>query len=168
MLKHVPNAPKDPEEIKKIIEEGVIADGGAFVIEAYGKKDDEINDIAFYYDMYLESTKLIAIAYAYLRNKDEMVHHVFDDAMAELGALSFTRLKTIDYIHPNCDNSCKFYHVALEHFHEEKKQVFLETKPYDYIEYEVTKGELFCQEIGKKRMFNIAHKRIMEENTYLW
>ena len=39
ILKHVPNAPKDPEEIKKIIEEGVIADGGAFVIEAYGKKD---------------------------------------------------------------------------------------------------------------------------------
>lgn len=108
----------------------------------YGKKDDEINDIAFYYDMYLESTKLIAIAYAYLGNKDEMVHHVFDDAMAELGALRFTRLKTIDYIHPNSDNSCKFYHVALEHFHEEKKQVFLETKPYDYIEYEVTKGEL--------------------------
>ena len=39
ILKHVPNAPKDPSEIKKIIDEGIIADGGAFVIEAYGKKD---------------------------------------------------------------------------------------------------------------------------------
>ncbi len=39
ILKHVPLAPKDPEEIKQIIDEGIVADGGAFVIEAYGKKD---------------------------------------------------------------------------------------------------------------------------------
>jgi len=39
VLRHVPLAPKDPEEIKAIIDEGLIADGGAFVIEAYGKKD---------------------------------------------------------------------------------------------------------------------------------
>ena len=39
VLKHVPLAPKDPKEIKEIIDEGIIADGGAFVIEAYGKKD---------------------------------------------------------------------------------------------------------------------------------
>ncbi len=39
ILKHVPQAPKDPEEIKKIIDEGIISDGGAFVVEAYGKKD---------------------------------------------------------------------------------------------------------------------------------
>ena len=39
VLRHVPLAPKDPEEIKAIIDEGLIADGGAFVIETYGKKD---------------------------------------------------------------------------------------------------------------------------------
>ena len=39
VLKHVPLAPKDPDEIKEIIDEGLISDGGAFVIEAYGKKD---------------------------------------------------------------------------------------------------------------------------------
>ncbi len=39
ILKHIPHAPKDPEEIRTIIEEGIISDGGAFVIEAYGKKD---------------------------------------------------------------------------------------------------------------------------------
>lgn len=36
---HVPAAPKDPEEIKEIIDEGLVSDGGAFVVEAYGKKD---------------------------------------------------------------------------------------------------------------------------------
>jgi len=39
VLKHVPSAPKDPEQIKAIIDEGIISDGGAFVVEAYGKKD---------------------------------------------------------------------------------------------------------------------------------
>ena len=36
---HVPAAPKDPDEIKAIIDEGLVSDGGAFVVEAYGKKD---------------------------------------------------------------------------------------------------------------------------------
>ncbi len=36
---HTPAAPKDPDEIKAIIEEGLVSDGGAFVVEAYGKKD---------------------------------------------------------------------------------------------------------------------------------
>jgi len=39
VLKHIPQAPKDPEVIKEIIDEGLISDGGAFVIEAYGKKN---------------------------------------------------------------------------------------------------------------------------------
>ena len=39
VLAHVPAAPKDPEEIKAIIDEGIIEDNGAFVCEAYGQKD---------------------------------------------------------------------------------------------------------------------------------
>ncbi len=39
VLKHVPQAPSTPDDIKAIIDEGIISDGGAFVIEAYGKKD---------------------------------------------------------------------------------------------------------------------------------
>ena len=38
ILKHVPLPPKNPDEIKAIIDEGLIADGGAFVIEAYGTR----------------------------------------------------------------------------------------------------------------------------------
>ncbi len=39
VLAHVPAAPKDPEVIKEIIDEGLVSDTGAFVCEAYGKKD---------------------------------------------------------------------------------------------------------------------------------
>ena len=39
VLAHVPAAPKDPEVIKAIIDEGIVEDNGAFVCEAYGQKD---------------------------------------------------------------------------------------------------------------------------------
>ena len=39
VMKHIPAAPKDPEVIKAIIDEGIIEDGGAFVCEAYGKRN---------------------------------------------------------------------------------------------------------------------------------
>ncbi len=39
VLAHVPPAPKFKEEIKEIIDEGLISDSGCMVIEAYGKKD---------------------------------------------------------------------------------------------------------------------------------
>ena len=39
VMSHIPPAPKDPDEIKSIIDEGILEDNGAFVVEAYGKKD---------------------------------------------------------------------------------------------------------------------------------
>ena len=39
VLAHTPAPPKTPAEIKEILDEGLIADEGAFVCEAYGKKD---------------------------------------------------------------------------------------------------------------------------------
>ncbi|MBQ8151587.1 MAG: hypothetical protein IJ070_02350, partial [Firmicutes bacterium] len=38
ILRHTPPAPKDPEIIKEIIDECLVSDAGAFVLEAYGKK----------------------------------------------------------------------------------------------------------------------------------
>jgi saccharopine dehydrogenase-like NADP-dependent oxidoreductase len=39
VLKHVPPAPKYRDEIKAIIDEGVVTDSGCMAVEAYGKKD---------------------------------------------------------------------------------------------------------------------------------
>ena len=39
VLKHLPPAPKYKEEIKEIIDEGLVSDSGCMVVEAYGKKD---------------------------------------------------------------------------------------------------------------------------------
>jgi len=39
ILKHLPHAPKYRDEIKEIIDEGLVSDSGCMVVEAYGKKD---------------------------------------------------------------------------------------------------------------------------------
>jgi saccharopine dehydrogenase-like NADP-dependent oxidoreductase len=39
VLKHVPPAPRTKEEVKEIIDEGIVADTGAFVVECIGEKD---------------------------------------------------------------------------------------------------------------------------------
>jgi saccharopine dehydrogenase-like NADP-dependent oxidoreductase len=41
VLKHLPPAPKYKDEIKEILDEGLVADTGCMVIEAYGKKNGE-------------------------------------------------------------------------------------------------------------------------------
>ena len=39
VLKHIPPAPKYKEEIRAILDEGLVTDTGCMVVEAYGKKD---------------------------------------------------------------------------------------------------------------------------------
>lgn len=41
ILAHVPPAPSRGEEIKEILQEGILSDSGCMVIEAYGKKDGQ-------------------------------------------------------------------------------------------------------------------------------
>jgi saccharopine dehydrogenase-like NADP-dependent oxidoreductase len=41
VLKHLPPAPKYREEIEEILKEGLVADTGCMVVEAYGKKGGE-------------------------------------------------------------------------------------------------------------------------------
>ncbi|MDR2486910.1 MAG: saccharopine dehydrogenase NADP-binding domain-containing protein [Clostridiales Family XIII bacterium] len=39
VLRHIPHAPKYREEIREILDEGLVSDTGCMVVEAYGKKD---------------------------------------------------------------------------------------------------------------------------------
>lgn len=55
ILAHIPQAPRTPEEIKEIIDEGLIADEGALVCEAYGKKSGK--DIMI--DLHLQAPGLV-------------------------------------------------------------------------------------------------------------
>ncbi|MCR5796115.1 MAG: saccharopine dehydrogenase NADP-binding domain-containing protein [Solobacterium sp.] len=86
ILKHIPNAPKDPEEIRKIIEEGVVSDDGAFVVEAYGKKDGK--DVMV--ELHLQAPGLIE-SYQKARMTGEMY-------LTGQGAFLYTKLLVNDMI----------------------------------------------------------------------
>jgi len=86
VLQHVPAAPKDPEVIKEIIDEGLVSDTGAFVCEAYGKKDGK--DIMV--DLHLSAPGLVE-AYDKAKMSGEMY-------LTGQGAFLYTKLFVNDMI----------------------------------------------------------------------
>ena len=86
VLRHIPLAPKYPEEIKEIIDEGIISDDGAFVIEAYGKKDGK--DVMV--ELHLSAPGLVE-AYEKAKMTGEMY-------LTGQGAFLYTRLLVNDLI----------------------------------------------------------------------
>lgn len=83
---HVPAAPKDPKEIKEIIDEGLVSDGGAFVVEAYGKKDGK--DVMV--DLHVSAPGLVE-SYELAKMTGEMY-------LTGQGAFLFTKLFVNDMI----------------------------------------------------------------------
>lgn len=87
VIRHfTPAAPKDPEEIKAIIDEGLVADGGAFVVEAYGKKDGK--DVMV--DLHVTAPGLVE-SYELAKMTGEMY-------LTGQGAFMFTKLFVNDLI----------------------------------------------------------------------
>ena len=84
--KHVPAAPKDPDVIKEIIDEGLVSDTGAFVVEAYGKKDGK--DVMV--DLHLFSPGIVD---SY--NKAKMTGEMY---LTGQGAFLYTKLLVNDMI----------------------------------------------------------------------
>lgn len=83
---HTPAAPKDPEVIKEIIDEGLVSDGGAFVVEAYGKKDGK--DVMV--DLHVTAPGLVE-SYELAKMSAEMY-------LTGQGAFMFTKLFVNDLI----------------------------------------------------------------------
>lgn len=86
IMSHIPPAPKDPEEIKAIIDEGIIEDGGAFVCEAYGKRKGR--DVMV--DLHVQAPGIID---SY--NKAKMTGEMY---LTGQGAFLFTKLFVNDMI----------------------------------------------------------------------
>ena len=94
---HVPAAPKDPDEIKAIIDEGLVSDGGAFVVEAYGKKDgkDVMVDLHVMAPGLVESYKLAKMsAEMYLTGQGAFLFTKLfvNDKMTQKGLISSDEL----------------------------------------------------------------------------
>lgn len=61
-------------------------------------KDDEFNEIRHYFELYLQSTQMLAAAYAVMGDIGN-VQLVFDNAVGALQSLDYSKLDTIAYSH---------------------------------------------------------------------
>ncbi len=101
-------------------------------------KDDEVEEIQDYYNLYLEATKLITASYVY-SGEEAAARQVATESKKFLGNIDFDNLKSIKRIHKNEDLGDMFFNAPVEYLEIEEKEV-LEMDPNETIRIEV-KGE---------------------------
>lgn len=103
-------------------------------------KADEYDEIQEYYSLYLESTKMLAGAYAITGDIDN-VQKVFDLAIKRINDIDYSDLKTIEYAYP-IDETEKIYKYSREYLEAEQEICLEESKSYDCLSITVKKEEL--------------------------
>lgn len=103
-------------------------------------KTDEYNEIQEYYNLYLESTKMLAGAYAVTGDIDN-AKKVFELAANKIKDIDYSALKTIEYAHP-VDEVEKIYKNSTEYLETEQQICLEDSKSYDGLSITIKKEEL--------------------------
>ena len=103
------------------------------------RRDKEFDEIQEYYDLYLQSTQLIAASYI-LCGLSEAAKQVYDMAKEEMEEVDFTNLKSLHYLH-HMDQEMFYYH-ACEYIEAEKDVCLEGIQEYDSITVEITGEKL--------------------------
>ena len=102
------------------------------------KMDDKYNEIVEYYQLYLDSTKLLAAAYAIygdLQNADR----VFEMAGNRIEEINFKKVQTIECRHSDVE---QLYKNSSDYLIAEKEICLQEAKEYDCLSIKMTKEDL--------------------------
>lgn len=102
-------------------------------------KDREVAEMQEYYDLYLQSTKLLAASYAICGNM-KTAEETFCLGEQFMKNLDFKKVQSIGRIHDNLSDMF-FYHPA-EYITAEKTICLEEAKAYDYVALEVSGQKL--------------------------
>lgn len=111
------------------------------------RKDNEVNEIQEYYDLYLQATRMIAASYTACGDL-KTAEKSFEISEQTIGALDFRKIKSIEYSHS--DMGKMFYHDPIKYISAEKRICMEEAKAYDYIAVEVS-GENLLEAISNVR-----------------
>ena len=118
-------------------------------------KVDEYNEIQEYYSLYLQSTKMLAGAYAITGDIDN-AERVFDMSITKMQNLNFDSLKSIEYA--NDKNKIeKIYENAGAFLITEKSICLDEAKAYDCLTIRVN-GEDLLEVIENERIHSIQEQ----------
>ena len=109
------------------------------------KKDVEYDHLSEYYALYLQSTRMLADAYA-IRGDNDAAQSIFTSAINELKGIDFSSVKTIEYSRKEKDFE-KLYSNAAQ-FMEHEQQLCLDVvKEYDCLSISVN-GEKLLEVIS--------------------
>ena len=100
------------------------------------KRDNEYDEIQEYYGLYLYSTRLLAGAYA-ITGDTENAQRVFDMSIEKMNGIDFSRLKTIEYAHPDAEIE-KLYEHITEYLLEEKRVCLEDAADYDCLSLKIS------------------------------
>lgn len=107
----------------------------------FSGKDAAFDAIQEYFQLYLLATKLLADSYYYI-GETKAAEKAYKDAIIFVRSLDFTKVKTLQYIHPNEDLSDTVCELAEPYILTEQAKSIEIAKPYDTIELSLTGDEI--------------------------
>ncbi len=108
-----------------------------FEREYLNKKDDEVETIQECYSMYIESTKMLGAAYAYIGETDA-VEQTFNDSIDFINAIDFSKVKTIERAHSGVDLGDWFFNQPGGYIEAERQPCIESSYGFDYVQIEVS------------------------------
>lgn len=105
------------------------------------RRDDEVQEIQDYYELFLEATKLIAFSYIQIDEKDTATR-AFVDSIDFMKTINFENLHTIRFIHKKNYIQEMFMYHPVAYIEAEQQQAEEDGKEYDYMLVEVSGEEL--------------------------
>ena len=107
----------------------------------FDRRDDEFQEIQDYYELYLESTKLLAASYV-VTNDMEAAKKVYMGSIDFMKSISFDNVRTIQFIHKALDVRDRFVYHPVAYIEAEQKDAEEGAQEYDYMIIEATGEEL--------------------------
>ena len=105
------------------------------------QRDDEVQEIQDYYELFLEATKLIAFSYILTDEKDA-ARRAFMDSIDFMKTIHFQNVRTIRFIHNPQDIQEMFMYHPITYIEAEQEQAEEDDKEYDCMLVEVSGEEL--------------------------
>ncbi|MCR5738097.1 MAG: hypothetical protein K6G64_10685 [Eubacterium sp.] len=105
--------PKEP--MKRLMKQ--VRDSGYL-----SSKDDEVEEIQDYYNLYLEATKLITASYIY-SGEEEAARQVAGESKRFMKGIDFDNVKSIGLIHQENETEDMFFNAPVEYLEIEEKEV---------------------------------------------
>ena len=107
----------------------------------FDQRDDEFQEMQNYYELYLESTKLLAASYV-ATDEIETAKKAYGDSIDFIKTIRFGNAQTIKFVHRLAEIQDLFVYHPVTYIKAEQDDAEEDAKEYDYMIIETTGEEL--------------------------